>query len=98
MAKKKVNNSQAIRDYAIANPGASVKQVVKALTRRNIEVPVATVPAVNSKTFRVFPVICLSAIQTLGFRHDFLAQRVNRRINSLDRIGTFGQFSPLATP
>lgn len=49
MAKKKVNKSQAIRDYVTANPSASAKAVVAALARKRIKVTPATVATVKSK-------------------------------------------------
>lgn len=49
MARTKVNKSQAIRDYVMANPSASAKQVVEALGKKKIEVSPATVATVKSK-------------------------------------------------
>ncbi len=50
MAKRKVNKSQAIRDYVIANPGSSAKEVVAALAKKNIKVSAPTVATVKSKS------------------------------------------------
>ena len=50
MAKRKVNKSQAIRDYVTANPEASAKAVVAALAKQNIKVSGPTVATVKSKS------------------------------------------------
>lgn len=49
MAKRKVNKSQEIRDYATANPDASAKEIVAALKKKKISVSEATVANVRSK-------------------------------------------------
>lgn len=50
MAKRKVNKSQAIRDYVVANPAASAKSVVAALGKKGIKVTPSTVANVKSKS------------------------------------------------
>ncbi|MFK7769372.1 MAG: hypothetical protein AB8B55_19270 [Mariniblastus sp.] len=50
MAKRKVNKSQAIRDYVTANPGSSAKEVVAALAKMKITVSAPTVATVKSKS------------------------------------------------
>ncbi len=49
MAKRKVNKSQEIRDYVIANPTAKLKDVVAAMKKKNLIVSIATVANVKSK-------------------------------------------------
>ncbi len=49
MAKRKVNKSQAIRDYVISHPEATAKQVAAALVKKRIDVTTATVATVKSK-------------------------------------------------
>lgn len=50
MAKRKVNKSQEIRDYFKENPTASAKEVVKAMAKKRIDVSLATVANVKSKS------------------------------------------------
>ncbi len=49
MAKRKVNKSAAIRDYVIAHPGASAKQIVSAMAKKKITVNANMVGNVKSK-------------------------------------------------
>jgi len=49
MAKRKVNKSQEIRNFVTSNPGASLKEVVAAMKKKNITVSIATVANVKSK-------------------------------------------------
>lgn len=49
MAKRKVNKSQEIREYVIANPGSSAKDVVSALAKKRIQVSPSMVATVKFK-------------------------------------------------
>ena len=50
MAKRKINKSQAIRDFVKANRKASAKDVVDALKKRGIQVSAPMVANVKSKS------------------------------------------------
>lgn len=49
MAKRKVNKSHEIREYVIANPGSSAKDVVNALAKKRIQVSPSMVATVKFK-------------------------------------------------
>lgn len=49
MAKRKINKSEMIRQYAGANPEASAKEIVAHLGKKNIVVSEQTVATVKSK-------------------------------------------------
>lgn len=48
-SKPKVNKSQAIRDYVVANPGSSAKDVVAALAKKKIQVTASMVASIKWK-------------------------------------------------
>lgn len=48
-SKAKVNKSQAIRDYVVANPGSSAKDVVAALAKKKIQVTPSMVASIKWK-------------------------------------------------
>lgn len=48
-SKTKVNKSQAIRDYVVANPGSSAKDVVAALAKKKIQVTASMVASIKWK-------------------------------------------------
>lgn len=48
-SKTKINKSKAIRDYVIANPKSSAKDVVNGLAKKKIHVTASTVATVKFK-------------------------------------------------
>src|SRR5262245_50216210 len=47
MAKRKINRSQAIRDYLSSNPDATPKTIIEELAKKKIKVSAALVSAVK---------------------------------------------------